>query len=162
MEKHSRERERRRIREESSDTNAVSSGLFLANENLLCLPLHPDTRAVESQIAAVNFAQLPPAWLSPIWVFTPPFSLYSLCRLPFCLFYSLSLLAALAISLWIHVLVFSLSHFRSTFNCVVFTKNVIARVVLDTTLACEYQWNYINHCNLGCSCPGNAHTPSVF
>lgn len=36
-------------------------GLFLANENQLCLPLHPDARTVGFQITAVNFAQRPHA-----------------------------------------------------------------------------------------------------
>lgn len=123
-----RDREEEEEEKGAEQWHKLSPGrLIPANENLLCLPLHPDTRAAEFQIAAVNFAQMSHAWLSPIWVFSLPFSLLLFV---FCLFYSfsLSLQAALPISLWICVLVFSLSHFQSTFNCVVLIKNVIARM----------------------------------
>lgn len=107
MERHSREREKGAEQWHKRSPG----GLFPANENLLCLSLRPVTRAAEFQIAALNFAQLSHAWLSPIWVLILPFSLLLLV---FCLFYffSLSFPAALPVSLWIYVLVFSPSHFR--------------------------------------------------
>ena len=55
------EEERRRGAGGEVTETPTKHGLFLANENLLCLPLHPDARAVGFQITAVNFAQLPHA-----------------------------------------------------------------------------------------------------
>ena len=79
-------------------------GLFLANEYLLCLPPHPDARAVGFQITAVNFAQLPHAWLPVIWVFTLFIRRCSLRLLSFHLFCFLSLPAALVHSSSVRVM----------------------------------------------------------
>lgn len=120
------QRERRREREALTET-PTKHGLFLANENLLCLPLHPDARAVGFQITAVNFAQLPHAWLSLIsGVFS--LSLFHCCSLrllSIChsvlLSFFLSLLDAVAHLFSAFMSLFSaFPHFLSPFIRVVF------------------------------------------
>lgn len=156
------ERERRREREALTET-PTKHGLFLANENLLCLPLHPDARAVGFQITAVNFAQLPHAWLSLIsGVFRSPFFIAALWGsfqfvilfyfLSFFLFWMLLLICSLRLCLFFQpFLIFYLLLFALSLSL---KKPNYSDV--------EWKWNYTDHSNLGCNYPLNAHTPLIF
>lgn len=133
------EQKQRREREAVTET-PTKHGLFLANENLLCLPFHPDARTVGFQITVVNFAQLLHAWLPLIWVFVLPFSLLPfvpsfILSVPLCL--SLFLLAVSAyfflytfMSLFSTVLIFCLLIFITHFIYIAYFAQMVQYNVL--------------------------------